>query len=35
VALADLDGDPSVITAKEREMIGVLNQLLGGQPITW
>ncbi|WP_143058015.1 hypothetical protein [Loktanella fryxellensis] len=35
VAMADLDGNPDIITAQEREMIAVLNQLLGGQPITW
>ena len=34
VAMANLDDDPGVITAKEREMIAVLSQVLGASPIT-
>ena len=34
VAMANLDGDPSVISDKEREMIAVLSQVLGTAPIT-
>ena len=34
VAMADLDGDPSVISDKEREMIALLTQVLGSAPIT-
>ena len=28
IAMADLDGDPDVISAKEREMIALLSQVL-------
>ena len=35
VALADLDGDPSIITDKEREMIALLTQVLGATPISY
>ncbi len=31
-ALADLDGDPTVTTAREIEMIALLTQMLGAQP---
>ncbi len=29
ISMADLDGDPDVISAKEREMIALLSQVLG------
>ena len=35
VAMANLDGDPSVITADEREMIALLTQVLGAVPISY
>ena len=35
VAMADLDGDPSVITEEEREMIALLTQVLGATPISY
>ena len=34
VAMADLDGDPSVISDEEREMIALLSQVLGASPVT-
>jgi hypothetical protein len=34
IAMSDLDGDPSVTTAKEHEMIALLSQVLGASPIT-
>ncbi len=34
VAMANLDGDPTIISDKEREMIAVLSQVLGSSPIT-
>lgn len=33
-AMADLDGNPDITTAKELEMIALLTQLLGAEPIT-
>ena len=35
VAMADLDGDPTIITDKEREMIALLTQVLGATPISY
>ena len=35
VAMADLDGNPDVLTAKEQEMIAVLTQVLGATPISY
>ncbi|KQI67186.1 hypothetical protein AN189_16400 [Loktanella sp. 3ANDIMAR09] len=32
-ALADLDGDPSVVTDREREMIALLSMMLIGTPV--
>ena len=33
IAMADLDGDPSVITPDEQAMIDLLSQVLGAAPI--
>ena len=33
IALADLDGDPTVISAQEKEMIALLTSLLIAQPV--
>ncbi len=33
IALADLDGDPQTITADEKDMIALLTQILGAQPV--
>ncbi|MFT4706277.1 MAG: hypothetical protein ACI9TA_003261 [Reinekea sp.] len=33
IALADLDGDPLTISADEKEMIAVLIQIFGTQPV--
>ncbi len=35
VAMADLDGNPGVITDEERRMIALLSQVLGARPITY
>ena len=35
VAMADLDGDPTIISAEEREMIALLVQVLGATPISY
>lgn len=35
VAMADLDGNPEVITDEERRMIALLSQVLGATPITY
>jgi hypothetical protein len=32
ISMADLDRDPDVISAKEREMIALLSQVLGASP---
>jgi hypothetical protein len=32
--MADLDGDPSITTPKEAQMIAILSDVLLGQPIT-
>ena len=34
IAMADLDGNPAVISDEEREMIALLSQVLGASPIT-
>ncbi|MFZ3583878.1 hypothetical protein ACOI1H_17135 [Loktanella sp. DJP18] len=35
VAMADLDGNPDVVTDEERRMIALLTQVLGATPITY
>ena len=34
IALADLDGDPSVVSADEKDMIALLVQMLGASPVS-
>ena len=34
ITMADLDGDPSIITAEEAEMIALLQQVLNVNPLT-